>query len=137
MDTKKLLMGTVVGGLVYFFLGFITYALLLGDFFIAHAGSATGVPKTEMYYWPLMLGDFAQAGLLSFIFIKWGEVHSFKDGAKAGLIIGFLMTLGFDMIQYDTTNIMDLTAALTDVVAYSIITAIVGGIVALLTRKTS
>jgi len=48
MDTKKFITGTMVGGIVFFFLGFVTYAILLPDFFAAHAGSALGVSKEEL-----------------------------------------------------------------------------------------
>ena len=130
MDTKKFLIGTLAGGIVYFLLGFIVYALLLDSFFEAHSGTATGVEKTiEMQYWPLFVGDLAQAALLSYIFIKWANIKTFSAGLSAGLVIGFLMTLGHYLIQYDTTNIMDITGTIAEVAAYSIMTAIVGGVV--------
>ncbi len=130
MDTRKFLISTIMGGIVYFLLGFIVYALLLDGFFEVHSGTATGVEKTtEMQYWPLFVGNLAQAALLSYIFIKWANIKTFSAGLQAGLIIGFLMTVGHDLIQYDTTNIIDITGAIADVVAYTIITAIVGGVI--------
>jgi hypothetical protein len=130
MDVKKFLIGTITGGIVYFLLGFVVYALAFDQFFIAHAGSATGVTKTEaMQYWPLFLGNIGHAALLSYIFLKWANVKSFLAGLSAGAAIGFFMTLGHNLIQYDTTNIMDITGALADVIVYTIITSITGGVV--------
>lgn len=130
MNTNKFLIATLVGGIVYFLLGFVTYALLLDSFFASHAGSATGVAKTdEMQYWPLFLGNLSQAALMSYIFLKWANIKTFSAGASAGALIGFLMTLGFDMISYDTTNISDMTAAFADVIVYTILSAITGAVI--------
>lgn len=131
MNTSKFLVGTLVGGVVFFLLGFIVYALLLESFFAAHAGSATGVTKTEMQFWPLILGNLAHAALLSYIFLKWANIKTFGAGFSAGLTIGFLIALGFDMIMYDTSNIMDLTGTVTDVIVYSLLSAIAGGVIGL------
>lgn len=130
MDIKKFIIGTLAGGVVYFLLGFIVYAILLEDFFASHAGTATGVMKTtEMQYWPLFIGNLGHAALLAFVFLKWADIKTFGAGMAAGAAIGFFMTLGHSLISYDTSNIMDLTAALADVVVYAIITALVGGVV--------
>lgn len=129
MNNSKFLIGTLVGGVVFFILGFVVYAILLESFFTAHAGSATGVMKTEMQYWPLFLGNLAHAALLSFIFLKWANIKTFGAGFSAGLIIGFLISLGVDMVMYDTSNIMDLTGSVTDAIVYSLITAVAGGII--------
>lgn len=130
MDTRKFLIGTITGGIVYFLLGFVVYALLLDSFFESHSGTASGVEKTlEMQYWPLFIGNLAQAALLSYVFVKWAHIKTFSTGLSAGLVIGFLMMLGHNLIQYDTTNIMDLTGHIAEVVAYTIITALVGGVV--------
>ena len=132
MDTKKFLIGTLVGGVAYFLLGFIVYAILLEGFFAAHAGTATGVLKTaEMQFWPLFLGNVGHAALLSYIFVKWANVKTFSAGLSAGAVVGFLMTLGHNLVQYDTTNITDITGTLADVIVYTAMTAAVGGIIGL------
>lgn len=130
MSTSKFLVGTLVGGIVYFILGFLVYAIILEGFFAAHAGTATGVMKTdEMQYWPLVLGNFGHAALLSFVFLKWANIKTFGAGLGAGFILGFLMAFGFDLVMYDTSNIMDLTAAIVDPIAYAVISGIVGGVI--------
>lgn len=130
MNTKKFIIGTLAGGITYFLLGFIVYAILLEGFFAAHAGSATGVPKTtEMQYWPLFIGNLGHAALLSYVFLKWADIKTFNAGLMGGMAIGFFMTLGFDMVSFDTTNIMDMTGAIADVFVFTVISAIVGGVV--------
>ncbi|MDH3710602.1 MAG: hypothetical protein OER04_11970 [Cyclobacteriaceae bacterium] len=129
MDTKKFVMGTVVGGIVYFLLGFVFYGVLFEGFFTANAGSATGVMNTEMAWWPLILGNLALAALITYIFLNWAGITTFAGGLKGGALIGFLMAVSFDMIMLDTTNIMTLNAALVDILIATIMGAIAGGII--------
>ncbi len=132
MDVKKFIVGTATGGIVYFFLGFIFYAIVFQDFFAANQGSATGVPKgDDMQYWPLVLGNMSWAALLTYAIRNWANANTFAEGAKVGALVGLLMTLGFDMVMYDTTNIMTMTAAMADVVIGTLMGAISGGIIAL------
>ncbi len=127
MDTKKFLIGTVVGGFTYFILGFLFYGLLFMDYFNGNLGSATGVYKTDdLVWWSLLLGNFAGAGLLTYIFLKWAHISTFKSGLRAGTVIGLLMTLSWDLISYATSNILNLQASLMDVVIGTIMTAIAG-----------
>ncbi len=133
MDVKKFIVGTATGGIVYFFLGFVFYAILFEDFFMANQGSATGVWKsdTEMQYWPIVLGNMSWAALLTYIIQKWAKAGSIKGGAKVGAIVGLLTSFGYAMIQYDTTNISNMTAAFGDVFINLTMGAVAGGIIAL------
>ena len=45
MTTQRFAIGTVVGGLVLFFLGYLVFGVVFADFFAANAGTATGVQK--------------------------------------------------------------------------------------------
>ena len=127
MDTKKFLTGTVVGGITYFILGYLFYGLLFVDFFNGNLGSATGVFKTDdLIWWSLILGNLAGAGLLTYIFLKWAHISTFKSGLRAGAAIGFLMTLSWDFVGFGTGNILNLQATLMDVVIGTVMTAIAG-----------
>ena len=42
---KKMIMGTVAGAVAFFLLGFLLYAVILGGFYEANLGSATGVMR--------------------------------------------------------------------------------------------
>ncbi len=130
MDTKKFLTGTIVGGITFFILGYLFYGLLFVDFFNANLGSATGVYKTDdLIWWSLILGNFAGAGLLTYIFLKWAHISTFKSGLRAGTAIGLLMSLSWDLIGYATSNILNLQASMMDVVITTVMTAIAGGVI--------
>ena len=134
MDTKKLLLGTLVGGVAFFFLGFLFYGLLFMDFFLNNAGSATGVYKEEPEYVTLILGNLATAFFFTYIFIRFGNVGSFGDGLKTGATIGFINSLGFNLIMLGTANISTLTSSAVDVVVFTTMGAIAGGIIGIMIR---
>ncbi|HEX7014622.1 MAG TPA: hypothetical protein VF191_03870 [Cyclobacteriaceae bacterium] len=129
MNSSKFVIATLAGGITYFILGFLVYAVALEGFYSAHAGSATGVAKTDMQFWPLILGNLSYAALLAYIYLKWAGIKTFGAGFSAGATIGFLVGLGINMIAYDTSNIQDLTASIVDVFVWAIMTGIAGGIV--------
>ena len=131
MDTKKFLTGTLVGGIAYFVLGFLFYGLLLADFFEANSGSASGVMRAEdeMVWWALILGNLIFAAFITYIFLKWAHISTFKSGLLGGATIGLLLGLGYNLIYYGTSNMMTLTGALVDVVVGTVMTALLGGVI--------
>ena len=131
MDSKKFLTGTLVGGIAFFFLGYLIYGMALVNFMSSHAGSATGVQKSmeEFTWWALIVGNLASGALLSYIFLKWANVSSFASGASAAAVVGFFASMGFDMVMFATSNLMDLTAIVVDILAFTVMNAVVGGII--------
>ena len=131
MDTKKFTIGTLVGGIAYFILGYLIFGLALNGFFKDHANPSSPMKAmADIVWWALILGNLAGAALLSWIILKLGNVNSFGSGARIGLALGFFVSLGTNMITYATSNMMDMTGALVDVVMSAILAAIVGGIIA-------
>ena len=131
MDIKKFSIGTVAGGVAYFLLGYLIYGVLLAKFFAGNMGSATGVEKLPIDFISLFIGNLAGAALLSYIFTRWAGIKTFMTGAKAGAVIGLLMTLTFDLIMLGTTNIQNFNSVIVDVLASTLMTAIVGGVIGL------
>ena len=62
MTTQRFAIGTLVGGLVLFFLGYLIFGILFADFFAANAGTATGVPKMPFDFVSLAIGQLAWGG---------------------------------------------------------------------------
>ena len=129
MDAKKRIMATLAGFVVYFLLGFLLYGILLMDFMAANTGTATNVMRTDadMQWWALIAGNVMQAYLLVYIFGNWANITTFGGGVKAGAIIGFIMSLGFGLNMYGTTNISNLTATLVDPIVMSVMMSLTGG----------
>jgi len=132
MNTKVLI-AALTGGITSFLLGWLFYGILLGDFFAANTGTATGVMKDEasMGWGPLILGNLATGLLFALIYSRWAGITTFKTGAIGGLWVGFLVALSYNMVSLGTANIINSTAAMVDPLVAAVMSAITGGIVGL------
>ena len=133
MDIKKLLIGGIVGGILYFGLGYLVYGNLLMNFLKDHPGTATGVDRAmaDFEFLYLTIGNFAHGFLLAYIFVK-GNVNSLANGLITGGIVGLLMSVGINSIMYGVSNITSKTAMAADVAAFTVISAIVGAVVGMI-----
>lgn len=114
MSAGRFLTATVVGGVVLFVMGYVIWGLAFMGFFESHMGSASGVMKEPMNFPMLILGQLALAALLTLMVGSWARVSGFGPAFRVGAVAGLLMSLGYDLTQYATTNLMDLTATLVD-----------------------
>ena len=135
MNPKNLALGTIAGGIVMFLLGFIFYAVLLGDFFDSNSGNIPGVARENPQVALIFLGNLFIALLVTIIYDRWAGIKTFPTGAKAGAVIGLLFALGYDMILYATTNIGNMTSVIADSLVQMVILAIGGGVIGLLLGK--
>lgn len=129
MDAKKFAIGTLAGGVAFFLLGWLLYGMLFMNFFEANAGSATGVNKESMNMIALFLGNLAMAALFTLIFLRWANISTFVGGLKGGALIGLLVALGLDLTMFGTTNLMTLNGMVMDVVVYTVMSAVAGGVI--------
>jgi hypothetical protein len=129
MDAKKRIMATLAGFVVFFLMGWLMYGMLLMNFFMDNAGSATGVYRgdAEMVWWALALGNLLQAYLLVYIFGKWANITTFVGGLKTGATIGLILGYGYDLTMYGTSNISNLTATLVDPLVVAVMMGVSGG----------
>lgn len=124
-------MATLAGFVTFFLLGWLLYGMLLMDFFMTNAGSATGVSRgdTQMVWWALVLGNVFQAYLLVYIFGKWANITTFGGGLQTGATIGLILGYGYDLTMYGTSNISNLTATLVNPLVMAIMMGITGGVI--------
>lgn len=133
MDTKKLLMGTVVGGITYFILGFLIYGMALMSTMAEYSNAACMRAETDMVWWAMIVGNFGFAALLTYVFLKAGNVNSFGSGAQTGLVLAFLVSLSIDLMVYATTTMMtNPTGIAIDVVASTVMGAVAGGVIGMI-----
>ncbi len=131
MNTNKILATGLVGGVVAFILGFLIWGIALSGVMESNAGSATGVMRSEAdFMWiPMILGHLSWGILFAYIYGHWANIKTFATGAKGGATLGFLIGFTYDMINLGSTNIINTTGAIINVVAMTIVSAIVGGAV--------
>ena len=124
MDIKRFIIGTVVGGITLFILGYVIFELAFADFFAANAGSATGVWKDPPVIWAIALGTLSYSALITLAIGTRAGSTTIVEGLKVGAIVGFLMWFGADLIIYGIWNVWNLTAAIVD----SLLELVRGGI---------
>ena len=132
MSNNKIFTAGLVGAVVAFILGYLVYGMALTDFFMENSGSATGVMRgdDEMQWIPMILGHVTWGLLFATIFGRWAGITTFATGAKAGALLGFLIGASFDLIQLGSTHLSNLTGTIVDIVVMTVVSAIVGGVVA-------
>ena len=130
--TNKILIAGLVGAVAALILGFLTWGIALAGFLEANSGSASGVVRAddEMLWLPMILGHLSWGLLFAVIFGRWANISTFTSGAQAGALLGFLIGFTYDMINLGSTHISTTTGVIVNVIAMTIISAIVGGVVA-------
>jgi len=127
MNLQKTLLGGIVGGIVYFFLGYAVYGLLLKSFFETNG---MVVDMEKMVWWAMIAGNLAGGFLLAYILSK-SNASTAAKGAGIGVVVGLLTSMSFDLIMFGTgQNPMTTTGICADVAASAVMTAIAGAIVA-------
>ena len=131
---KKILLGGLSGGIAYFLIGYVIYGILLMGFVTSHPGLTSGFVRNVPLFPYLILGNFLAAFGLAYIFTK-ANVDTFSKGMVAGGIIGLLFSGSHDFVSYATTTLFSRTGILADVGGYAVLSAIVGGIIAIVIGK--
>jgi hypothetical protein len=123
MNSQKFILGGLVGGILYFLLGYVVYGMLLKNFFDQNG---MAVNMDNIVWWAMIVGNLAAGFLLAYILGK-ANVSSVVGGAGVGFIVGLLMGLSFDLTMYGIGHgLTSLQAVACDVAAGAVITAISG-----------
>ncbi len=126
MSTKAIV-GGLIGGIVYFLIGWLVYGVLMKD---AMSGiPCMRTPETMSMIW-ILVGNLFSGLLMGYLLSKMAGANSAKGGAMAGLVIGLLFSAGYDCLMYGTTTMMDSpTGIVMDVIMSGVMSAIVGAVV--------
>jgi hypothetical protein len=131
MNAKKFFIGTLVGGIAFFFLGYLIYGLALASFFSKHSTAVAGAMRgmADIIWWSLVLGNLAMAALVTYVLLKAGKATSFGNAAGTAAAVGFFVAMSMDFVRYATENSFDLTSMVVDVIVSIVMYAIAGGII--------
>ena len=127
MDAKRLAIGTVVGGIAMFVVGYLIWNILL-DYWNG-AFDAAGVAREPQLLWAVVLSNVPAAALIT-LAIERGGSSTIGGGVKIGAIVGFLVWSGVDVAFYANTTIFDLTTIILDPLLASVHHGIGGGVIA-------
>lgn len=100
MDAQRFLMGTVVGGVTLFVVGYLVYGLALANVY-----PETTIDREVPIWWALGVAQLAWGALLTVVLDKWPGGASPAGGFKAAAIIGFLVSISIGLGFYSMTTL--------------------------------
>ena len=130
MDTKRILIGTLVGGVAMYVFGYLIFELAFGGFYARNVGSATGVLRDTPLQWAVALGSLSLAALVTLAIETRPGPLTIGKGFSTAAVVGFLLWLGVDFLRYGGTNVPNLARTLVDPVLEIVRNGAVGAIVA-------
>jgi hypothetical protein len=135
MKTKGLLLGTLIGGLSMFFLGWLIYGILLSPLMQGNCNNSINRPMEEMVWWALVSSNLLW-GLLITLVLHWTKSTSFFSALINSAYLGCLLALAFDLSQYSMTTMFNNPAIiLVDALGNVVLFAASGGLVSLVMKK--
>lgn len=136
MNLKKLFIGGIVGGIVFFLLGWLIYGVCLMEFMSTHTAlpAPTGVNRPMPLFPYLLLGNILSGFLFAYIFLK-ANVNSFVGGLSFAAVVGLLISSSYDSIMYSTTYLVSRTGVLADVAGFTVMCAVSGAVIGFIFSK--
>ena len=125
---KKMLIGTVAGGIAFFLLGGLIYAVILGEFYEANLGSATGVLRELPILWAMVVSQLGMGAVVTYVFLHANVATAF-DGLKTGAIFGVMLGIAISFDLYSVTNWSNTTVAFIEPLVWAVRTALAGAVI--------
>ncbi|RIV70633.1 hypothetical protein [Flagellimonas aequoris] len=136
MFSKSNLLATLVGTIVMFFLGYLIWGIATADFFEEH--SIINVMKEVPDLGMIALANLIAVFALSTLYGKWARGHhSLSQGFQFGAWIGVFVGIGMGLLNYGTTEFMDLIGYMAEAVLDIIFYGILGAVIAFMYQKTA
>ena len=111
MDTKRLVIGTIAGGVTYFVAGYLIFDLGFGDFYVANR--PPGFNRAVPMEWAVALGSLSLGALLALGVLSRGA-PTIPGGFVTGAVMNFLLWFGVDFTLYGINEGRNLTLAVID-----------------------
>lgn len=131
MDSKKFMLGGLLGSVVNFFLGWLVWGMLLMGFIQKHSNPSASVifrSDEKMVWWAMIAGNLAAGFLVCYILTK-ANIKTAGGGAFTGAVVGMLSALAVDCMMYAQMMIYGLPALVVDIAAATVVTGIVAAVV--------
>ena len=102
MDTKRLAIGTVVGGIAMFGATYLIWNIAF-DYYVV-AIEAAGVAREPQLLWVSVLSNVPFAALVTLV-IERGGSSTIEKGVGIGAMVGFLVWGGVTLVTYADISI--------------------------------
>ena len=127
----RIIVAALAGALVFFLGGWLIYGVLLRSYFESDmTPAARAVMNTEPNFLPLIVAQIVFGFLFAFIFDYWASIRSWLGGLRAGAILMFLLSLGWDLQMNAFFKDMHagspFTITIVDIIAATVLGALAG-----------
>jgi uncharacterized membrane protein len=130
--SNKLLITSLVAAVVAFILGYLIYGLALNSYFAGETAEGSMRADADMVWWAMILGHLVWGFFMTYVIGKWAGISTMGSGAKAGALIGLLVALSHNLINFAVQTTFTLNAALVDVVVMAVVGAITGAAIGIM-----
>ncbi len=129
--SMKIIKGTVIGGIAYFFTGWLVWGILMAGVMENMYDAALNRPGNEMIWWAMIASNLVFALLITLMLKLYGAKNA-TDGLKIGALVGVLFALAADLGIYSmTTMIHSIMGVLLDAIVYTVVSALIGLVIVL------
>ncbi|QNJ97156.1 hypothetical protein [Constantimarinum furrinae] len=136
MFTKANIVSTLVTAVWGFGGGYLLWGILGDPLLSDHLGSATGVMREMPDMFHLVLGCIIQAFAFSTIYGRWANSeYGMGTGITFGFWVAILMGLGEGLIDYATSNIIDMSGTFINFGIYLVFFLVTGLLAGLVYKK--
>lgn len=135
MDAKRIVIGTIVGAVVLYVLGYLIFNVAAESLYAANMTSVAGVFHESQLQWAIIVGQISSGALLTLAILSRGGTPTLGRGAITGAVVGFLVWCTADFVYYGLANIWTLTIVIIDPFVEAIHHAITGAIIALVLAR--
>ena len=130
MDVKRFAIGTIVGGITMYVVGYLIFTLIFGAYYAANVGPVTNAMREPTLQWANALGGFAFAALITYVIAESGRLPTIAAGFMKGATTGFLAWLSVDLVYYGATNLWNFSIVILDPVLEFVHSGIGGAVIA-------
>jgi hypothetical protein len=130
MDMKRFAIGTIVGGITMYVVGYLIFTLIFGAYYAANVGAVTNAMREPTLEWASALGGFAFAALITYVIAQSAGLPTIASGFMKGATIGFLAWLSVDLVYYGATNLWNFSIVILDPVLELVHSGIGGAVIA-------
>jgi len=130
MDTKQIVIGTIVGSVTLYIVGYLIFDVAVADFYAANRGPATGAFRDAPLQWAAVLSNVSYAALVTLGVASRAGAPTIVRGIVTGGVIGFLLWFCADFYLYGYFNTYNLTVASVDPLLEFVHAGIGGAVIA-------
>lgn len=129
MNTKKIIVGGLIGGVAYFIVSIGGWMAFYGDMFTTHCRNGLFKTDAETNFPVLIVANLLYGLLLSYVLHHMGGMNLNK-GVVAGTVIGLLYFASFDLTFYSASHLFKgYKIVALDILLYAVYSGITGAAV--------